>query len=86
MLFEMLKNIDFAGYADDNTPYLYSSDIEDELENLQGALEPLFRWFSANHLVANAGKCHLPTSSKILKNIAISSTKFQVKKKLSNLE
>ena len=86
IFFEMLKNIDFAGYADDNTPYTYSSDIEDELENLQGALEQLFQWFSANHLVANAGKCHLLNSSKILKNIAISNTKFQVNKKLSNLE
>ena len=82
----MLKNIDFAGYADDNTPYTYSSDTDDELENLQGALEQLFQWFSANHLVANAGKCHLLNSSKILKNIAISNTKFQVNKKLSNLE
>ena len=82
----MLKYIDFAGYADDNTPYTYSSDIEDELENLQGALEQLFQWFSANHLVANAGKCHLLTSSKITKNIAISNTKFQVNKKLSSLE
>ena len=62
IFFEMLKNIDFAGYADDNTPYTYSSDIEDELENLQGALEQLLQWFSANHLVANAGKCHLLTT------------------------
>ena len=34
MFSEMLKYIDFAGYADDNTPYTYSSDIEDELEHL----------------------------------------------------
>ena len=27
MFFETLANIDFAGYADDNTPYTYSSDI-----------------------------------------------------------
>ena len=86
MFSEMLKYIDFAGYADDNTPYTYSSDIEDELEHLQGELEQLFQRFSANHLVANAGKCHLLTSSKITKNIAISNTKFQVNKKLSNLE
>ena len=33
-------------------------------DNLQEALEKLFHWFSTNHLVANAGKCHLLTSSK----------------------
>ena len=36
MFFETPKNIDFAGYADDNTPYTCSSNIEEVLENLQG--------------------------------------------------
>ena len=72
MFFETRKNIDFAGYADDNTPYTCSSDIEEVLENLQGALEQLFQRLSAIHLVANAGKCHLLTSSTITNNIAIS--------------
>ena len=56
MFFETLKNIDFAESVDDSTPYTYSSNIEEVLENLQGSLEQLFQWFSANHLVANAGK------------------------------
>ena len=41
MFFETPENIDFAGYAD-NTPYTYSSKIEDVLSNLQGASEKLF--------------------------------------------
>ena len=53
MFFKTPKNIDFAGYADDNTPYTCSSNVE-VLENLQGGLEELFQWFSANHLVENA--------------------------------
>ena len=52
MFFEMSKNIEFAGYADENTPYTCSSNKEEVLENLQGALEQLFKWFFANHLVA----------------------------------
>ena len=43
MFFETPKNIDFAGYADNNTPYTYPSNIEEMLENLQGALEQLFK-------------------------------------------
>ena len=35
MFFETAKNIDFARYADDNTPYICSSNIEEVLENLQ---------------------------------------------------
>ena len=36
------KNIDSAGYADHNTPYSCSSNIEEVLKNLQGVLEQLF--------------------------------------------
>ena len=73
MFFETPKNIDFAGHADVNTPYICSSNIDEVLENLQGALEQLFQWFSANHLVANTGKCHLLTCSKI-NNVTIFNT------------
>ena len=66
------ENIEFAGYTDDNTPYKYSSNIEIVLDNLQQALEKTFHWFPTNHLVANAGKCHLLTSSKAPVDIHIS--------------
>ena len=76
MFFETPENVDFAGYADDNTPYTYSSKIEDVLSNLQGASEKLFSWFSASHLVTNAGKCHLLTSSNLPVDISITNTKI----------
>ena len=76
MFFETPENIDFAGYADDNSPYTYSSKIEHVLTNLQSASEKLFSWFSANHLVANAGKCHLLTSSNLPVDIRITNTKI----------
>ena len=76
MFFKTPENIDFAGYADDNTPYTYSSKIEHVLTNLQGASERLFSWFSANHLVANAGKCHLLTSSNLPVDIRITNIKI----------
>ena len=37
--FIQYTNIDFAGYADDNTPCKYSANIGNVLDNLQGALE-----------------------------------------------
>ena len=49
----MPANIDFVDYADENTLYLYSSNIEYVLHNLQGSLEKMFHWFSTNHYVAN---------------------------------
>ena len=46
------------------------------LDNLQGALEKMFHWVSTNNLVANAGKCHLLTSSKTSVDIHISNTEI----------
>ena len=36
MFFETLTNINFAGYADDSTPYTYSSNTENVLDNVLG--------------------------------------------------
>ena len=76
MFLETPGNIDIAGYADDNTPYTYSSNIVNVLDNLQGVLEKMFHWFSTNHLVANAGKRHLLRSSKTPVDIHISNTEI----------
>ena len=85
MFFETPVNIDFAGYADNNTPYTYSSDIKNVLDNLQGSLEKMFHWLSKNNLVANAGKCHLLTSSKTPVNIYISNTEILNKERVKLL-
>ena len=36
MFFETPTNINFAGYADDITPYTYSSNTENVLDNVLG--------------------------------------------------
>ena len=76
MFFKTPENTDFVGYADDNTPYTYSSKIEQVLTNLQGASEKLFYWFFENHLVANAEKCHLLTSSTLPIDILVTNAKI----------
>ena len=86
MFFKTPGNIDFAGYLDDNNPYMYSSKIEHVLANLQVASEKLFHWFSENHLVANAGKCHLLTSSNLLVDIRITNTKTSNVERVKLLE
>ena len=70
--FETPANIDFVGYADDNTSYTYFSNIENVLDNLQVALEKMFHWFSTNHLILNAEKCRFLTSCKTPVDIDIS--------------
>ena len=56
------ENVDFTGYADDNTPYTYSSKIEHVLANQQGA--------------SDSTKCHLLTSSNLPLDIRITNSKI----------
>ena len=44
-IFETSENINFTKYADGSAPYIYSSNIEKVLNNLQGALEKCFIGF-----------------------------------------
>ena len=39
MFLEKQANIDLTGYADDNTPHTYSSNIKNVLDKLQGVTE-----------------------------------------------
>ena len=46
-------------YADDNTPYVCSENVDVTLEKLEQVGKVLFEWFSNNFLKANADRCHL---------------------------
>ena len=55
MFFEQ-QDVNFAAYADDNTPYFFDKNLELLLSKLQiCALE----WLSNNYMEMNSDKCHL---------------------------
>ena len=62
-LFLVIKDTDFASYADDNTIYDIGDSINDVIVSLQDKSEKLFQWFSDNQLKGNTDKCHLIVSS-----------------------
>ena len=62
MFFEQ-KDVNFAAYADDNTPYFCDKNLEVLLSKLQICALKLFEWFSNNHMKMNSDKCHLILSS-----------------------
>ena len=57
-LFMIMNEIEFASYADDNTPYATGETIDELIVKLQNASETLFRWFTDNQMKANPDKCH----------------------------
>ena len=62
-LFLVVKDTDFASYADDDTIYDIGDGINDVIASLQNSSEKLFQWFSDNQLKRNTDKCHLIVSS-----------------------
>ena len=50
-------------YADDNTLYVCSKNVEATLEKLEEVGEVLFELFANNFLKANTDKCHLILST-----------------------
>ena len=65
-MFFVMKDIDFASYTDDNTPYVSSDSIEDVIRILENDSIKLFKRFSDNMIKANKDKCHLIVSSSEL--------------------
>ena len=62
-LFFIVGEIDFASYADDNTPFVSGNRLDDVLDSLENASLKLFDWFSYNQMKPNPDKCHLLTGA-----------------------
>ena len=58
----MIK-VDFASYADDNTPYVTENGVKKVSKSLKETSEKLFHQFADNKRKANPDKCHSLRSS-----------------------
>ena len=57
MFFEVPSNIAFTRCRDDNTCYVFSSNMQTKIKNIQEAIQKLYK-YSTNYLAANANKYH----------------------------
>ena len=62
-LFLFVAKANIMSYADDNTPYVCSENVDVTVEKLEEVGKVLFGWFSNNFLKTNADKCHLILST-----------------------
>ena len=58
-MFSDIDDCDIASYADDNTPYASSINLDALINKIEQCTNNLFQWFSNTHMKANADKCHL---------------------------
>ena len=66
-----MNDVEFASYADDNTPFFVGDDLNDVILKLQNASKTLFKWFNDNQMKANPDKCHFICSSNVKTSIMI---------------
>ena len=57
-LFFIMNDVEFASYADDNTPFFVGDNLNDVILKLQNGSKTLFKWFHDNQMNANPHKCH----------------------------
>ena len=62
-MFFVLNDVDFASYADDNTPYVIAGNINGVIVSLVKASKALFEWFENNLLKNDGDKGHILVSS-----------------------
>ena len=55
-IFLVVQNVDFAGYADNNTIYDADDNIDEVICSLQESSKKLFEWFADNQIKVNEDK------------------------------
>ena len=65
----VLKDVDTANFADDNTPYSSAKNTNVLIESLEKASP--FSTFKSNHFKGNPNKCHLIVSTNPKTNVNI---------------
>ena len=63
-LFITTSRYEIANYADDNTPYVSGTNIEEVVVSLDEVSEAIFQWFRDNQVEGNANKCHVLLSTE----------------------
>ena len=76
LFFNIFLQTYIANYADDNTPYTSSNDVNGLIKSLEEASKELFKWFDDNLMKSNPDKCHLLVSTN--DNVIIRIGNFQI--------
>ena len=75
-LFFIMNDVDFASYADGNTRFFVSNDIDEVIFKLQSSSKNLFQWFADDHMKANPYKCHFICSFNLKTSIMIENRQY----------
>ena len=80
-MFYDINDCDIASYADDNTPYASSSNLDALINILEESINNMFRWFRNNHMKANSDKYHLLVTGNYEVSASINEFEIEIGKK-----
>ena len=72
-----MKESSFASYANENTPYITTKNLDEVIKSLEKDSIKLFQWFSDNQKKENHDKCRLLVSGK--NNGTMNASGFKIK-------
>jgi hypothetical protein len=70
-MFYIISGIDFASFADDNSPHVSGENINEVIKLLEEVSQNLSHWFQNNQMKANPDKYHLLLSTNEAKDLSI---------------
>ena len=80
-MFYDINDCDIASYADDNTPYASSSNLDALINILEESINNMFQWFRNNHMKANSDKYHLLVTGNYEVSASINEFEIEIGKK-----
>ena len=69
--FFIMNAVQFASYADDNTPFFVGEDLNNAILKLKNASKTFFKWVNDNQMKVTPNKCHFICRSSVKTNIMI---------------
>ena len=80
-MFYDINDCDIASYADDNTPYASSSNLDALINILEESINNMFQWFRNNHMKANSDKYHLLVTGNYEVSASVNEFEIEIGKK-----
>ena len=72
-----MSDVDFACYADKNTPFFVANNVDEVISKLLNASKSLFQWFADNQMKASPDKCSFIRSANVKTSILIENEQIQ---------
>ena len=77
----LYNDCNIASYADGNTAYARSRNLDAAINKLEESIKNMHQWFRSNHMKSNPDKCHLLVTGNYETSADINEFEIEIGKK-----